>query len=113
MGEDVADFEPGGGESKGSRSLLQGGSPVGVAVQGGDVGPDPQDGAGTEHLSAQFAQRITRRQPRRRGCGSWDYPMLVVDMAEAGSKEIGTYVTRRHNTYSRAVYCEVTDSGPL
>ena len=45
MGADVADFEPGGGRSKGVGSLLQGGIPDGVAVWGGDVGPDPLNGA--------------------------------------------------------------------
>ena len=53
MGSYVADFEPGGEISKGVGSLLQGGSPDGVAVWGGDVGPDPQDGAVPDYLSAQ------------------------------------------------------------
>ena len=53
MGADVADFEPVGGRSKGVGSLLQGGSPDGVSVRGGDVGPDPQDGAVPDYLSAQ------------------------------------------------------------
>ena len=50
MGADVADFEPGGGRSKGVGSLLQGGSPDGVAVR---VVDDPQDGAVPDYLSAQ------------------------------------------------------------
>ena len=41
-------FEPGGGRSKGVGSLLQGGIPGSVTVWGGDVGPDPQYGAGPE-----------------------------------------------------------------
>ena len=41
-------FEPGGGRSKGVGSLLQGVIPDGVAFWGGDVGPDPLDGAGPE-----------------------------------------------------------------
>ena len=45
LGADVADFDPGGGRSEGVGSLLQGGCPRGVAVWGGDVGPDPLDGA--------------------------------------------------------------------
>ena len=48
FGADVAGFDLGGGGSEGVGSLLKGkgGSPGGVAVRGGDVGPDPQDGAG-------------------------------------------------------------------
>ena len=48
LGADVADFEPGGGGSEGVRSLLQGGSPGVVAVQGKNVGHEPQDGVGPE-----------------------------------------------------------------
>ena len=53
LGADVANFEPVGGGSKGVGSLLQGGSPGSVSVQGGDVGTDSQDGAGPEYFSTQ------------------------------------------------------------
>ena len=42
-------------------------------------------------------QWLTMRQTRLRGEGIWEYPPLVAAMAEAGFKEIGVYVTRRHN----------------
>ena len=48
MGADVADFDPGGGGTEGIRALLQGGSSGGVAVWGGDVGTDPQNGVGPD-----------------------------------------------------------------
>ena len=44
----VVDFEPGGGRSKGLGEFFQGVEPGGVVVWGGDVGTDPQDGAGPE-----------------------------------------------------------------
>ena len=53
MGEVVADFEPGGGKSIGVGKFFQGGDPGGVVVQGGDVGNDPQDGAGPDYFSTQ------------------------------------------------------------
>ena len=48
FGADVAGFDLGGGGSEGVGSLLKGGSPGGVAVRGGDVGPNPRDGADPE-----------------------------------------------------------------
>ena len=36
------------------------------------------------------AQRLTRRQPRRQGGGSWEYPSLEEAMSEAGFEGIGT-----------------------
>ena len=57
---DVADFDLGGGRSKGVGFLLKRGSLGGVTVRGGDVGPEPQDGAGPEYVSPQG--RATARQ---------------------------------------------------
>ena len=70
MGAYVADFDPRGGRSEGVVSLLQGGSPVGVDIQGGDVDPDPQDGADPEYLSAQG--RATSHQDTAKEAGGWE-----------------------------------------
>ena len=47
LGAVVADFQPGGGRSEGVGVFFQGGDTCGVVVWGGDVGTNPQDGAGT------------------------------------------------------------------
>ena len=98
MGAGVADFESVGGVPKGIRALLQGGSSCGVAVWGGDVGPYPQDGAGHEYLSAQGLATDHREASKEAGGQSWEYPPMVVEIAEAGFEEIITYVARRKNT---------------
>ena len=51
----------------------------------------------------RVTRRLTRRQPRRRGGGSWDYPLLAEAMAEAGFGEIRTYVTRRQNAVAQYI----------
>ena len=43
-------------------------------------------------------RRLTRRQPRRRGDGSCEYPPLEEAMVEAGFEGIVKYITRWHNT---------------
>ena len=42
----VTDFDPGGGRSEGVRTFFQGSDTGGVVVRGGDMGTNPQDGAG-------------------------------------------------------------------
>ena len=51
-----------------------------------------------DSLQHRVARRITGRQPRRRGGGSWAYPPLAEARGEAGFKGIKNYFTRRHNT---------------
>ena len=46
MGAVVTDFYLGGGGSKGVGTFFQGGDTGGVVVRGGDVGTNPQNGAG-------------------------------------------------------------------
>ena len=67
----------------------------------------------------RFTQRLTGMQSRRRGDGSWYYPPLSGEMAEAGFKEIGVYVTMRNNTVTRYIVtrtimelCERSDRRP-
>ena len=89
---DVADFDPGGGRSKGAGSLLKGGSLGGVPVQDGDVVLETHDGAGPEYVSPQ-------------GCATahCDIPRLAAEMAEAGFEDIGIYFTRKQNTVSQYI----------
>ena len=44
------------------------------------------------------ARRLTRRQPRRRGGGSWEYSSFEEAVVEAGFEGIGENITRRKNT---------------
>ena len=69
MGEVVADFEPGGGKSIGVGTFFKGGDPGGVVVQGGDVGNDPQDGAGPEYFSKQGRATAHREASKETGGG--------------------------------------------
>ena len=46
----------------------------------------------------RVAQRLTGRQPRRQGDGSWVYLPLPEEMGEAGFEGITKSVTRRQNT---------------
>ena len=51
----------------------------------------------------RVVRRITGRQPREQGYGSWDYPPLTEGMAEADFEEIGVYVTRRQNMVAQYI----------
>ena len=51
----------------------------------------------------RVARRITRRQPRRRGDGSWAYPPLEEAMGEAGFEGIRKSVTRRQKTVAQYI----------
>ena len=77
---DVADFDPGGGGYEVVGSLLQGVSPGSVSVWGRDVGPDPQDGAGPEYLSAQG--RATSHREAAEEVVGWE---LVLSSAGGGN----------------------------
>ena len=46
----------------------------------------------------RVVRRITRRKPRRRGDGSWDYLPLAEVMGEAGFEGIRKSVTKRQKT---------------
>ena len=48
-----------------------------------------------DSLQHRVAQRLARRQPRRRGGGSWAYPSLEEAMGEAGFEGIRKSITRR------------------
>ena len=80
---DVADFEPGGGRSKGVGSLLQGGSLGGVDVWGGDVGNDPHYEAGPEYLSPQG--RTMAHQETEEEAGGWELELSYDVSSNDGS----------------------------
>ena len=67
MGAHVVDFEARGGGCEGVGSLLQGGSPGGVSVQGGDVVPDPQGGLDPEYISSQGCATAHREAAKEFG----------------------------------------------
>ena len=51
----------------------------------------------------RVARRLTVRQTRRRGGGSWEYPPLEEGMVRAGFLSIGKYITRRQNTVAQYI----------
>ena len=51
----------------------------------------------------RVARRLTRRQPRRVGDGSWEYIPLAAVMAEVIFEDIRTYVTRSQNTVAQYI----------
>ena len=56
-----------------------------------------------DSLQHRVARRLARRQPRRRGGGSWAYPSLEEAMGEAGFEGIRKSITRRHNTVAQYI----------
>ena len=53
-----------------------------------------------DRFQHRVVRRLSGRQPRRRGYGSWDYPPLEEAMGEAGFKGVRKYITRRKNLVS-------------
>ena len=51
----------------------------------------------------RVAQRLTGRQPRRQGGGSWAYPPLEETMGEAGFEGIRKSITMRQNTFAQYI----------
>ena len=49
------------------------------------------------------AQRLTERQTRIRGGGSWEYPSLEEEMLEPGFEGIRTYITRMQNMVAQYI----------
>ena len=57
----------------------------------------------------RVARRVIRRQPRRWGDGSWDYPVY-----NRGSGLRGDWDLHHEEAeYGHAVYCDANDYGPL
>ena len=53
-------------------------------------------------------RRLTVRQPQKGGDGGWVYPPLEDAMAEAGLREVETYVSCRQNTVAQYI-----STGPI
>ena len=51
----------------------------------------------------RVAQRLTGRQSRRRGGGSWEYPSFEEAMEESGFEGVGKYITTRQNTVAQYI----------
>ena len=60
--------------------------------------PPPGMERDLDSFQHRVVQRLTRRQPRRRGYMSWAYPPLDEAMGGAGFEGIRTSITRRQNT---------------
>ena len=103
MGAVISYSDPGGGRSEGVGKFLQGGGTGSVAVQGGDVGPHPKDGAGPGQFYRRVTRRITGKQPRRQTDENWEYPPLAEALGEAGFEDIRKSVTRRQNTVAQYI----------
>ena len=56
-----------------------------------------------DSFQLRVARGITRKQPRRRGGGIWEYPLLVEAMGDAGFEGIRKLVTRRQNTVTQYI----------
>ena len=55
---------------------------------------------------------ITGKKTRRWREGGWEYPPLTSDMEEAGFEKIRGLHTKEAE-YGRAIYIDLTNSGPL
>ena len=79
---------------------------------GRDVGPDPPDGAVPGKLSAQGCATAPREAYEAKGGG-------VMGISSSGGSDGGSGLRgdwdlhHKEAEYSRAIYCNATDSGPL
>ena len=65
--------------------------------------PNPSMEQALSSFQHRVSRRLTGRQMRSLGDGSWDYPLLAAVMEEAGFEEIGAYVTRRKNAFTKYI----------
>ena len=64
---------------------------------------NPRMKGALDSFQHRVAQRLTGRQTRIRGDGSWAYTQLEEAMGEAGFEGIRKYITRRHNTVAQYI----------
>ena len=67
------------------------------------MGTNPQDVSALGSFQHRVARRLTRRQPRRRRDGIWEYPPLEEAMLETGFEGIRTYITSNQNTVAQYI----------
>ena len=56
-----------------------------------------------DSFKSRVARRLTRKQPRQRTDGIWDYPPLAEALGEAGLEGIRKLVTSRQNTVAQYI----------
>ena len=112
MGADVEDFELVGRGPEGIGEPFQSGSAGGVAFWGRDVVPEPPYGAGPEKLLAQGHAKDHWEAVKATGGGEL---RLYSDGGRNGGIVLQGYRGLHYEEaeYSRAIYCDATDSGPL
>ena len=112
MGAVVADFDPVGGRSESVEAFFQGGDPGGVVVWGGDIGTDPQDGAGPEYFSTQVLATAHREVAKETGTG--ELLITFIGGGTGGCRLRGDWDVRHEEAeYSRALHCDAADYWPL
>ena len=109
----ISDSELGGGRSEGVRKFLQDGGPVRVDVWGGDVGPHPKDVAGPEQFS-KWGHKEYHREAAAAATDGWELGIPAYGRGTEGivvqwDKEVG----HKEAEQDRAIYCDVTNFGPL
>ena len=76
------------------------------------MGTDPQEGAGPEHFSTQGC--ATAHQEAAEETGGWELVIPPIGGGNGGSRLQGDPDIRHEEAeYGCAVYCDVTESGPL
>ena len=54
-------------------------------------------------FQSRFTRRLTRKQPRRKKYGSWDYPPLAEALGEAGLEGVWNLITQKQNTVAQYI----------
>ena len=103
MGTVVADFDPGGGVSKGVRTFFKAVTQVVLLFRAETWILTPRMEQALSIFQHRVARWLTGRQPKRRGDRSWEYASLEEAMMESGFEGIGTYITRRQNTVAQYI----------
>ena len=108
----VADFDPGGGGSEGVGTFFQDGDTGSVVVWGGDVGTDPQEGAGPEYFSTQGCATAHWEEAEETGVRELGTTLIVG--GNIGSRLRGDWkMCHEEAEYGRALYCDTNNSRPL
>ena len=82
MGEVVADFELGDGGSEGVKTFFKAMTQAVILFGAETWVLTPRMDQALSSFQHRFVWRITGRQTRRQGNGSWEYPLLDESMVE-------------------------------